>query len=395
MLDFHCKYCENDIQADYSLIGEFVECPFCGEVVVVPDPLLPFGSEYNGYVVGRLMASTLLWNTYQVVPINVESHGFDQALLRIPGTFFLKRLSDFEKFCEVVLKSGSLGIKGIAPLLDHSVVPGNTFFVFEFFPSMDLSVFIGRTGVLNIVNALRVIRRCAVALRDAWRETGIIHQNILPHNIRINEQREIRLMNIGLSQLLLEDENLLEQGFNIWDQRYISPEFALRGHADSPSCDIYALGMVLYFLLTGNHPYSLVAEENIPSSPIPDLKADVPDIPDDIIALFQLMVAKRTALRFSDWGEVLERIDLMLKKSRKRTGLHEFGRSYTQVKARTDRRRPVGLAPIVSVLTEKFKRKKMKKTNQLMNENIARQVNCNKQTRHIQSALKNMRRKLG
>ncbi|NOY74570.1 MAG: protein kinase [Kiritimatiellaeota bacterium] len=390
MLDFQCKFCENDIQAEYALIGEFVSCPICGEIVVVPDPLLVYGSDYNGYVIERLRATSLLWNTYQATPVNAELRGLEHVLLRIPTTFFLKRLTHFDKFCDVIVRSGSLGVKGIAPLVSSSLVPGRTYFVFEFFPSIDLSAFIAKTGPLDLINSLRVIRRCAVALRDAWSESGIIHQNILPHNVRINEQREIRMMNLGLSQLLLEDGDLLEEGFNIWDQRYISPEFALNGKGDTPACDIYALGMVFYFLLTGSHPYALVPEDRIPESPIPDLKSELPLIPYDAKAMFQLMVAKRLTLRFSDWNEVLERIDALLHKSRKRIDNNDFGQSYSKMKTRTDRRKPIALNPVIAVSTEKFRREREIQKPE-MSETIAKPVDHNKKTRHIQVALRNTR----
>ena len=392
MLDFQCKFCESDVQADYSLIGEFVSCPECDEVVVVPDPLLVYGADHHGFIIERLRASTLLWNTYQASPAGGELNGkrVERVLLRIPTSFFLKRLTDFDRFCDIVVKSGTMGVKGVSPLLTHSTVHGKTYFVFEYFPSMDLNSFIARTGPLDLINSLRIVRRCALALRDAWKKESVIHQNIIPHNIRVNANLDIRVMNLGLSQFLLEDRSLLEQGFNIWDQRYISPEFALKGKGDTPSCDIYALGMVFFFLLTGNHPYSLMPEEKIPESPIPDLKSELPLISDEAKSLFQLMVAKRVPLRFNNWDEVLERVNALLHKTKR--PVDGVGDAYSKLKTRTDRRKPVALAPVISITSDKRKVKRSDFRGPAeTRETIAKPVLHIRKTRHIKAIMRGKR----
>ncbi len=99
MLNFQCKFCETDIQADYGYIGEFVQCPVCESYLIVPDPILLYKSDFHGYTIEKMRASTLLWNTYEVSAIDGEGDTF-LSLLRVPSAFFLKRVTDFEEFAK-------------------------------------------------------------------------------------------------------------------------------------------------------------------------------------------------------------------------------------------------------------------------------------------------------
>ncbi len=369
MLNFQCKFCETDIQSDYSYIGEFVQCPVCDSYLIVPDPILPYNSDFHGYRIEKMRASTLLWNTYEVSSVDDEGNSF-LSLLRVPGAFFLKCVTDFDEFSNVVIKSGAVNIAGIPHLKDYSLVPGKVFFLFEHFKSYDLETFISKKGPLDLFNALEIVRNVSESLSQGWSKSKAVHQNILPRNIRINNKLETRIMNIGLSQYLLKDQTLLEQGFNIWDQRYMSPEFALQGKGDTPGCDIYALGAILYFMLTGKHPYMNIPLDAIHTSPVPDMNLTLPD---PVRALVQLMMAKQTSIRLKAWHEVIERIDAINTKSKKPSKKKQFPDFYTNYSSHSA---PVRLMALSSARrgasTEKIKIKKAAAEKSEMTDTVAK-----------------------
>ena len=308
MLNFKCIYCEREIQADLAHVGEFVGCPFCGADIAVPDPWLRAGTEIQGFVVELPLASSMLWHTYKAT--YTARDGVEKnALLRVPSEFFRKRVEDFGRFAEVVVRSGTMDVKRIPRLIDYSADAGNGFFAFEFFESLDAGEFTNTYGRLGVYEALGVTRRIATSLRDAWDKYGTVHQNIVPRNIRINGNLKVRIMNFGLSKYLLEDRMLLEQGFNVWDYRYMSPEFAIKGDGATPRCDIYSLGCVLYLLLTGTPPYVDIPPKDIPSAPALDVKFLRHEVSDQVCALVQLMAMRNLATRLASWDEVVERID--------------------------------------------------------------------------------------
>jgi hypothetical protein len=339
MLNFRCAYCEAEIQAEYAHVGEFVSCPLCEADIAVPDPWLPVGAEYQGFDVGAPRASSMLWNTYKASRSSRFDETPENALLRIPSLFFLKRVKDFGAFGDIVVKSGTMGVKRIPPLVDFSLEPGKRFFAFEFFESLDAGEFVSRYGALEVAEALGVARRVAITLRAAWRKHRAVHKNVLPRNIRINGKLKVRVMNFGLSRYFLEDRTLLEQGFNVWDHRYMSPEFATAGKGDTQRCDIYALGCLLYFLLTGYPPHDGVPKKELPNAPALDLKYFRSDAPDALCALVQLMTMRNPATRLEDWDEVVERIERIVggKKVLKSVG----GKRYMITRPKRDK--PVAL----------------------------------------------------
>ncbi len=263
-----------------------------------------------------------------------------------------------------------MNVLGIPHLKDYSLVTGKVFFLFEHFKSYDLGSFISKNGPLDIYNALQIIRNVAETFEKVWEKNEKVHQNILPRNIRINNKLETRIMNIGLSQYLLKDQTLLEQGFNIWDQRYMSPEFATKGKGNTPLCDIYATGAILYYMITGKHPYLNIPVEKIPMAPVPEIKGDIPA---QVISLVQLMMAKHNAVRLQNWNEVIERIDAISTKSRKLQRNEKFTQFYAKYSTNTDSMKPVGLSSLRKEASiEKIKLKKAAAKESKMTNTIAK-----------------------
>ncbi|MBN1865225.1 MAG: protein kinase [Victivallales bacterium] len=343
MLNFVCTNCNNEIQAEYQYIGEMVQCPICDSLQVVPDPLLPNGSTFHGYQVRKALATTMLWNTYEAVGLTI--HPDKQVLLRVPTTFFMKNVSNFDAFVEMLVRTGSLKRPVFPELLDRSIAPGRVYFAYEFIPvAYRLSHFTGENA-LDYNNVLMVARDIAEALKDTWEKDGLIHQNLNTLNVRITNKLKPWIMNMGQSQFLLQDQQLLKYGFNIWDYHYMSPEFIGQGIADSPSCDIYALGGIIFLLCTGKEPHEDVDPENIAGAPVPSIAEFVPDIPDKLNSLIQLMMNPNPKLRLGTWDEVIERIDKLITDTARMRKSLDIVREFNISGFQTNRFEPVGLQP--------------------------------------------------
>lgn len=340
MLNFKCTNCLTEIQAEYQYIGEMVQCPICSSLQVVPDPMLPNGSEFHGYMIGKLLASSMLWNTYEAVGRTAQPDR--HVVIRIPTTFFLNSVSDFDAFVDTVIKAGSLNKTTISSLLDRSVVPGKVYFVYEFVQSAyKLSYFSG-DRLLDYESALLVCRAIAETLKEVWEKDYLIHQNLIPSNIRITNKFDVRISNIGISEFLLRDQQLLQHGFNIWDYKYMSPEFITQGIANTPSCDIYSLGGILFLLCTGHDPHENDPPDEIPVAPIPSLMDYMEDVPEKLNSLIQLMMAPNPQLRFKTWEEVLDRIDKITTNTAKLRSQNVL-KNFNFQGAQSGRYEPVGL----------------------------------------------------
>ena len=333
MQAFECKRCQNIINAEDQYVGEVVECPNCSGAEIVPDPSFTKGTIHAGYVIESIYESDVLWTAYRVKKSDDPQK--NPYLLKIPTQFFIKHVTDFNAFADTVVRTGTIHTLHFPQLIDRSIVHSNSFFAYDYIPTTHGLRFFTK---IDFPDALELMRGIAIALKDAWDKNLIVHQNLTPKNIRITKDQQVRIHNMGISSVLLQDHNLLDWGFNIWDHRYMSPEFIQQGIADTPACDIYSLGGLLFFLLTGHHPYERINPADIPRVPIPNPMDYNNLIPPEILSLFNVMMAKDLDNRLKTWDQVIENLNLILGVNRKSANQTQFVARYQKTDSSTNPR---------------------------------------------------------
>ena len=130
---------------------------------------------------------------------------------------------------------------------------------------------------------------------------GIVHRDIKPGNILLDEAGNCYLADFGIAKDLGREEQITAEGSVIGTLDYISPEQII-GEPVSPQTDIYSLGAVLYEALTGEKPYSDSSLAQLLYShlnePVPLVSASRPDISPDVDAILQKATAKKSVDRF-------------------------------------------------------------------------------------------------
>jgi serine/threonine-protein kinase len=168
---------------------------------------------------------------------------------------------------------------------------GTFYYVMEYLPGMNLSELVRRYGPLPAARALHLVRQACDALQEAH-EAGLIHRDIKPANIfaavRGGRFDVAKLLDFGLVKPLLGSDGaqLTQEGTITGSPFYMSPEQAIGDKEPDARSDIYAMGTLLYFLLTGRPPFDdekpmkvLIAHAHEP--PTPPTQHN-PDIPDDV-----------------------------------------------------------------------------------------------------------------
>jgi serine/threonine-protein kinase len=191
---------------------------------------------------------------------------------------------------------------------------GTFYYVMEYLPGLSLQELVERHGPLPPGRAVYLLRQVCAALREAH-AIGLIHRDIKPSNILACERGGVhdvaKLLDFGIVQ----DAGgaavrLTQRGAVAGSPPYVSPEQAAgRDDLDGRS-DIYSLGAVAYFLLTGRPPFVrdtamqlLMAHVYEPVAPLTDLR---PDVPADLAEVVQRCLAKDAAGRYPD-ADKLER----------------------------------------------------------------------------------------
>ncbi len=195
---------------------------------------------------------------------------------------------------------------------------GTFYYVMEYLPGQTLEELVTRFGPLSAPRSIHFLRQVCGALREAH-QRGLLHRDVKPSNILVCERGGIpdvaKLLDFGLvqeSRLAARDaDRLTLHGTIVGSPPYMSPEQAAgKPHVDVRS-DIYSVGGVAYFLLTGQPPFAretamqmLLAHAYEPVVPPSRVR---PGVPDDLEAVVLRCLEKDPALRFAD-ADSLDRI---------------------------------------------------------------------------------------
>ncbi len=145
---------------------------------------------------------------------------------------------------------------------------------------------------------LNVGRQTALALATAHAH-GIVHRDVKPENIMVRTDGYVKLVDFGLARHIALDRSTAG-GFPAGTLRYMSPE-QIRGEPLTSASDIFSLGLVLYELAAGQHPYAqsstLDGAVAIVSEPVPDIHLWNPSLPPALASLIGAMLSKEPSQR--------------------------------------------------------------------------------------------------
>ena len=144
----------------------------------------------------------------------------------------------------------------IAALLDGGITEqGTPYFVMEFVAGEPLTAYCDEHR-LDIDARLELFGQIADAVQYAHRNL-IVHRDLKPANVMVDDAGRVKLLDFGIAKLLTDDGYAQTQtGVLPMTSMYASPEMMKRDAIGTPS-DVYALGVLLYELLAGRHPYGL------------------------------------------------------------------------------------------------------------------------------------------
>jgi putative two-component system response regulator len=126
------------------------------------------------------------------------------------------------------------------------------FFVMEYVPGEDLEEFVYRNGPLSVAKACDLMYQVASALAEACKH-NLVHRDIKPSNIQVTPEGQAKLLDFGLARR--HHRGLTEPGMLIGTLEYMAPEQIQDASAVDIRADLYGLGGVLYWSLTGTRPF--------------------------------------------------------------------------------------------------------------------------------------------
>ena len=215
--------------------------------------------------------------------------------------------------------------------LDAGEWLGDRYVVTEWLSGLDLQHHIEQSGPVDPTKAMEWIRQAALGLHAAHQQ-GLIHRDVKPSNLFLTDQFLIKLIDFGIVRISESEINSTQDGQFLGTVDYLSPEQATAPNSVTAACDIYSLGCVWIFLLSGKTPYP---DELYPGF-MPKLKghmADTPPwlnspesrrLPAGMRELLCRMLSKQPANRPTSAAEVVERIEALSKPNNILSGTSRF-----------------------------------------------------------------------
>lgn len=174
----------------------------------------------------------------------------------------------------------------IVQVFDYGQSGDAYYIVMELINGSDLRRYLKREGVLEPERAVEIAHDVALGLGAAHRRT-IVHRDVKPQNVLLNDDGLVKLTDFGIASVYkdVDAERLTTTGMTLGTVQYYAPEQA-QGEIVTPAADIYALGIVMYEMLTGRTPFDgdtpvAVAMRHIQDIPEPPSRLN-PDIPREL-----------------------------------------------------------------------------------------------------------------
>jgi serine/threonine-protein kinase len=186
----------------------------------------------------------------------------------------------------------------------------------EYFESRGLEMLLKESRVLKLRDALKLLYQIANGMTAAH-EQEVIHRDLKPSNVLINDAGHLKIVDFGIASAgTASDSTLTQTGSIIGSPAYLAPERAIGDDADE-RCDIYSLGVMAYYMLSGRLPYRGspmdVIMQHRKGNPVPITDIN-PAVPEEVVELVTSMMTVEPADRLQTMVDVRESIRKLLGK---------------------------------------------------------------------------------
>tara|TARA_R110002096_G_scaffold44526_13_gene120715 strand:- start:359757 stop:362852 length:3096 start_codon:yes stop_codon:yes gene_type:complete len=247
----------------------------------------------NRYTVSKLIGEGGMGRVYLAEHIDIGKKVAVKVLHPVYG-----RMPDLvERFRREARAASRIGHPNIVDVTDSGTTDdGSVYFVMEYLEGVELAAVIDREGAIDIRRALEISTQVCRAL-SAAHAVGIIHRDLKPENIYLTSREGtsdfVKVLDFGIAKSSEAEEarskKLTSPGMAMGTPEYMAPEQAAGKPADE-RCDVYALGAILYEMLTGSPPYTgdnfmeiLTRKATLEPTPPRQLRSEIPEVVEELL----------------------------------------------------------------------------------------------------------------
>src|SRR5262245_14710444 len=304
-------------------------CPQCGGEYETGDrfcpkdgaPLRPKGS--TDPMIGRIVADRYLilarlgeggmGRVYVAEHVKMNR----QCAIKVMSAQLMNDAESTTRFAREASNAARILHPNVAAVFDYGEADKTVYLVMEYVDGESLSTILAREGALDPRRAVAIARQIADGLTAAH-ELGIVHRDLKPDNVIVAAKRDGRevakVVDFGIAKAVSDSpqDSLTRSGLVIGTPEYMSPEQLLGDPVDART-DIYALGCMLYQMLTGVQPFAGDTREQMIrrrlNEPPPHVQAVIPELPKRLDSLIAHMLARAPNERLASAAAVSAGLD--------------------------------------------------------------------------------------
>jgi eukaryotic-like serine/threonine-protein kinase len=225
--------------------------------------------------------------------------------------------------------AGQLRHPNILEVFDAGVDGDTCYIVMEYINGgQTLRQFCRPDNLLPVNDVVELIFKCAKALDYAHKQ-GVIHRDIKPSNLLFTEHRDVKVADFSIAHMTgLDNTQTMPMGF-MGSPRYMSPEQIQQDYLNHQT-DLFSLGVVMYEMLTGQHPFAAPSFSkllhNVINQDPPPMSHFRPELPAGLENIVRKAIQKESARRFKtglDFASALSTVCSYLERPQREVGLAE------------------------------------------------------------------------
>jgi serine/threonine protein kinase len=219
-----------------------------------------------------------------------------------------------ERFSNELKLARKIRHKNVCQMFDLGEDQGTRYITMEYVHGEDLRQLIRKVGRLSPGQAIAIVRQVCAGLEEAHK-LGVIHRDLKPQNIMLDDDGNARIMDFGIARSLT-GKGITGAGAFIGTPEYMSPE-QVEGQDVDERSDIYSLGVILFEMLTGRRPFegdttlSVAVKQKSETPPDPQLLNS--QIPDDLSRVILKCLEKKRESRYQSSEELLADLETVEK----------------------------------------------------------------------------------
>ncbi len=261
------------------------------------------GTIVGGYQILDIVGQGGMATVYRAHQLSMDR---DVALKVLPR-HLLRQANSLERFKQEANIIARLEHRAIVPVHDYGEYDGLPYIVMRYMEGGSVAELLLQ-GALSSQRALHIVEQIAPAL-DYAHQKGVLHRDLKPSNILLDASGDAYITDFGIARILGENAPSLTTSGVVGTPSYMSPEQA-QGHDLDGRSDVYALGVVLFEMLTGQRPFEgetpySVAVKHVTEPPPSACKLN-PNLPPSVERVLYKALEKARERRFQTAAELAQ-----------------------------------------------------------------------------------------